>query len=273
VNRIYRLIWSRVTNRWVAVSETTRRRGKSGRRAVLARKALVTALSLACAPFAHAGQAVDVRQPEVAAHAGRPCIPPGCESTAAASSTQPVGGQVVSGVASIAQSGEITTIRQSSQDLVLNWQSFNIGAQETVDFLQPSAAAIAVNRILGTNGTQILGHLDANGQVWLINPNGVLFEQGAQVNVGGLVASVLGVSDLSLSSNAIRFNGDGTGASSIKARLMPRMVVMSHSLPITLATRERLPPSSAPWRSARALRRLSPSVAIPWSRCRWIRAR
>jgi filamentous hemagglutinin family protein len=212
VNRIYRLIWSRVTNRWVAVSETTRRRGKSGRRAVLARKALVTALSLACAPFAHAGQAVDVRQPEVAAHAGRPCIPPGCESTAAASSTQPVGGQVVSGVASIAQSGEITTIRQSSQDLVLNWQSFNIGAQETVDFLQPSAAAIAVNRILGTNGTQILGHLDANGQVWLINPNGVLFEQGAQVNVGGLVASVLGVSDLSLSSNAIRFNGDGTGS-------------------------------------------------------------
>jgi filamentous hemagglutinin family protein len=210
MNRIYRLVWSRVTKTWVAVSENARRRGKSGRGAVVGRKAIVAALSLACAPLAQAGQAGGGNQPVAAAHVGRTCIPPGCDTTGG--SLQPMGGQVVSGTASITQSGDTTTIRQSSQDLVLNWQSFNIGSQDTVDFLQPSASAVAVNRILGTNDSQILGHLDANGQVWLINPNGVLFGQGAQVNVGGLVASVLGVSDLNLSSNAISFTGNGTGS-------------------------------------------------------------
>ena len=207
MNRIYRLVWSRVTNTWVAVSENTRRRGKSGRGRVVGRKAIVAALSLAWAPLAYAGQIVESKQPAISARNLRPCIPPGCQR-----STQPVGGQVVSGMASITESGDTTTVRQSSPDLVLNWQSFNIGSQDTVDFLQPSASAIAVNRVLSTNGSQILGHLDANGQVWLINPNGVLFGQGAQVNVGGLVASVLGVSDLNLSSNAISFSGNGTGS-------------------------------------------------------------
>jgi filamentous hemagglutinin family protein len=212
MSRIYRLIWNRVTNTWVAVSENAKRRGKSGRGAVLGRKAMVAALSLACAPLAYAGQSVAEKQPEIAARVTRPCVPPGCNVTTGGGGVQPIGGQVVSGKGSIAQSGDTTTIRQSSQDLLLNWQSFNIGAQESVDFLQPSASAIAVNRILGTNGSQILGHLDANGQVWLINPNGVLFGQGAQVNVGGLVASALGVSDLSLSSNTISFSGNGTGS-------------------------------------------------------------
>jgi len=212
MNRICCLICSRVTNTWIAVFKNAGWRRQSGRRALLGRKAIVAALSLACTPGAFAAQSVAAKQPEIAARTLQPCIPPGCEVTAAGSSLQPVGGQVVSGSASIAQSGNTTTIRQSSPDLVLNWQSFSIGSQETVDFLQPSASAIAVNRILGTTGSQILGHLDANGQVWLINPNGVLFGQGAQVNVGGLVASVLGVSDLNLSSNAISFGGNGTGS-------------------------------------------------------------
>jgi filamentous hemagglutinin family protein len=83
--------------------------------------------------------------------------------------------------------------------------------------VQPSASAIAVNRILDTNGTQILGRLNANGQVYLINPNGILFGQGAQVNVGGLVASTLDLNDASLSGNTRIFsgNGNGTGTGSI----------------------------------------------------------
>ena len=83
---------------------------------------------------------------------------------------------------------------------------------EIVNFLQPSATAIAVNRIFDTNGTQILGRLNANGQVWLINPNGILFGQGAQVNVGGLVASTLNMSDSALGSNTVSFSGSGTGS-------------------------------------------------------------
>jgi filamentous hemagglutinin family protein len=70
--------------------------------------------------------------------------------------------------------------------------------------------SIAVNRILDTNGSQILGRLNANGQVWLINPNGLLFGRGAQVNVGGLVASTLDVSDDSLAGSTHRFAGKST---------------------------------------------------------------
>lgn len=93
-----------------------------------------------------------------------------------------------------------------------NWQSFNIAPSETVNFQQPNTAAIAVNRIADTNGTQIFGHLNANGQVYLINPNGILFGQGAQVNVGGLVASTLDVNDASLTAPSRTFSGSGAGS-------------------------------------------------------------
>ncbi len=124
----------------------------------------------------------------------------------------PIGGQVVSGTGSITQAGTTTSIQQSSQNLSLNWQSFNIASQETVNFLQPSSSAIAVNHILDNNGTQILGNLNANGQVYLINPNGILFGQGAQVNVGGLVASTLDFNDASLNGTTRTFSGAGTGS-------------------------------------------------------------
>ena len=173
MNRIYRLVWSQVLNAWVAVSEIARGRGKRSNRRLIA-----VALSL----------------------------------TAAVAQAAPSGGQVVSGAGNITQSGATTTIQQSSQNLSLNWQSFNIASTENVNFQQPSAAAIAVNHIFDTNGTQILGHLNANGQVYLINPNGILFGQGAQVNVGGLVASTLDFNDASLNGTARPFSGNGTGS-------------------------------------------------------------
>src|SRR5206468_13071004 len=90
----------------------------------------------------------------------------------------PTGGQVTAGAGAIQQSGNATTINQASQNLSLSWQSFNTNAGETVNFVQPSNSAIAVNRIFDTNGTQFMGKLNANGQVYLINPNGVLFGAG-----------------------------------------------------------------------------------------------
>jgi filamentous hemagglutinin family protein len=172
MNHVYRLVWSHRRNGWVAVSELARGRKKgSGRRLTLA------ALSL----------------------------------TAAVAQAGPTGGQVVSGAGQISSSGTTTTITQSSQNLALNWLSFNIAPQETVNFVQPSAAAVAVNHILGNNGTQILGHLNANGQVYLINPNGILFGAGSQVDVGGLVASTLEASATS-SGGSRSFSGSGTGS-------------------------------------------------------------
>ena len=109
------------------------------------------------------------------------------------------------------RAGTTTTIDQASQNLSLNWASFNIAPQESVNFVQPSAAAIAINRIFDTNGTQILGHLNANGQIFLINPNGVLFGSGSQVDVGGLIATTLDVSGADAGNSKV-FSGSGSGS-------------------------------------------------------------
>ncbi|MCX9158562.1 filamentous hemagglutinin N-terminal domain-containing protein, partial [Niveibacterium sp. 24ML] len=178
LNRIYRLVWSAAHNAWVVVAEVARGRGKSSGR----RKLLAPACAVA---FTFGGGL---------AQAG------------------PTGGQVTAGSGSISQSGATTTIRQNSQNLSLNWQSFNVGKQETVNFVQPSASALAVNRIYDTAGSQIMGRLNANGQVWLINPNGVLFGQSAQVNVGGLVASTLELTASSADGQRATFSGRGTGS-------------------------------------------------------------
>jgi filamentous hemagglutinin family protein len=119
---------------------------------------------------------------------------------------------VVSGSGKITQSGVTTTINQISQDLSLSWTSFNIAAQETVDFIQPSANSVAINRILGNSATSIFGHLNANGQVFLINPNGILFGPGADVDVGGLVASTLDLLGSAQVGTIRSFGGSGTGS-------------------------------------------------------------
>ena len=120
----------------------------------------------------------------------------------------PQDGRVTSGQGGISQNGKTTTIEQSSNRLSINWQSFGIAADETVQFRQPSASAIALNRVIGNDPSRIYGQLNANGRVYLINPNGILFGSGAQVNVGGLVASTLDVVDDSLGSNRRRFVGN-----------------------------------------------------------------
>lgn len=179
MNRIYRLVWNHILSTWVVVGENAKGRGKS----ISGRKLVAAALALSACTI---------------------MLPPAMAG--------PSGGQVVSGAGSIAQTGATTTISQTSQNLSLNWQSFNVAPLETVNFVQPSASALAVNRIFDTQGTQILGQLNANGQIYLINPNGILFGRGAQVNVGGLIASTLDVNDASLSSDTRTFSGNGNGS-------------------------------------------------------------
>lgn len=103
----------------------------------------------------------------------------------------PVGGEVVGGTGSISQSDLTTTINQTSQNLSVDWQNFDINTNETVNFVQPNTSSIALNRILGNNGSIIQGKINANGQVILVNPNGIFFTPTATINVGGLIASSL----------------------------------------------------------------------------------
>lgn len=124
----------------------------------------------------------------------------------------PHDGVVVAGAATIVAGPSALTINQSTQNAILNWQGFSIGQGEAVTFVQPNASSVALNRVLGSDPSTILGRLSANGQVFLVNPNGVLFGQGSQVNVGGLVASTLAIKDADFMAGRYSFSGAGPGS-------------------------------------------------------------
>ena len=109
----------------------------------------------------------------------------------AAALSAPVGGEVVAGEGRIEQQGQRTDVTQHSQRLVVDWQEFNVGEQEHVHFEQPNTQSSVLNRIYQGNESRILGQLSGRGQVWLLNPNGVLFGPSSRVSVGGLVAAGL----------------------------------------------------------------------------------
>jgi len=123
----------------------------------------------------------------------------------------PQGGTVSSGNATITQQGPTTTINQTTDKVSINWQGFSVAPSETVNFEQPNSSSIALNRVIGNERSVIEGALNANGRVFLINSNGVLFSQGAQVNVGGIVASARNLSDEDFNAGKFVFRNDGTG--------------------------------------------------------------
>ncbi len=108
----------------------------------------------------------------------------------------PQGGQITSGQGNIHQPDpKSMVINQSSQQLITNWNSFSIGKAESVHFSQPNSNAVALNRVVGANPSAILGSLSSNGKVFLTNRSGIIFGQDARINVGGLVATTLNISD------------------------------------------------------------------------------
>ena len=108
---------------------------------------------------------------------------------------------VASGTVTINTSGNTTTVNQTSSSAVIDWFRFNIAANETVNFVQPSSTAIALNRVTGSEQSVINGILTANGRVFLINSNGILFGAGSSVNVGALLASTLNITDSNFLAN------------------------------------------------------------------------
>ncbi|KVO45075.1 filamentous hemagglutinin N-terminal domain-containing protein [Burkholderia ubonensis] len=180
MNKTYALVWNHAQGCWNAVGETARRRGKAGGSKLVAAGA-VSLLGLAALP----------------AHA------------------LPTGHAVVAGQADIATSvdGRTMSINQHSDKLITNWQDFGVAGGERVSFHQPGSSSIALNRVIGTHGSQIDGRIDANGKVFLVNPNGVMFGAGSQVNVGSLVASTQNLSDADFLAGNYRFAG--TSAASV----------------------------------------------------------
>jgi len=119
---------------------------------------------------------------------------------------QPSGGTVVFGGATIGTPNSTTTlIKQTTNAAIINWQSFSLNSGTSVVFDQPGAAAIALNRVLGGGVSQIDGSLSANGQVWIINANGILFGKGSQVNVAGLLATTSDIANGDFASGQYNF--------------------------------------------------------------------
>ncbi|RQS09814.1 filamentous hemagglutinin N-terminal domain-containing protein [Burkholderia sp. Bp9002] len=179
MNKTYALVWNPRQRCWNAVGETARRRGKSSGGKRLAATA-VSLLGLAALPaFA-----------------------------------LPTGETLVSGNADFIRSGDgkSLAVNQHTDKLITNWQDFGVSGGEYVSFQQPGSQSIALNRVIGTNGSQIQGNIDANGKVFLVNPNGVVFGSGAQINVGGLVASTQNIADADFLAGNYRFAGNSKGS-------------------------------------------------------------
>jgi filamentous hemagglutinin family protein len=132
-----------------------------------------------------------------------PVLVAGCFGSAVLAN--PVGPQVVNGQVNFAQQGNVLSITNSPGSII-NWQSFSINPGEVTRFLQQNPNSAVLNRIIGQDPSQIVGALQSNGRVFLINPNGILFGKGAQIDVNGLVASTLNISNQDFLAGKLDFN-------------------------------------------------------------------
>ncbi|WP_426335828.1 YDG domain-containing protein [Pseudoduganella sp. R-31] len=180
MNRIFRVVWNASMGMWQVRSELGGAHGK-------ARSARATRRAMAAASLSLLGGA-------------------------ALAADLPTGGVVVAGQGQISQQGSSMTINQGGARMAIDWNSFSIGKGNTVNFVQPSSSAVALNRVTGSDVSQIQGALKANGQVFLLNPNGVLFSPTAQVNVGGLLASTLNMSNQDFMSGNYTLQGASANA-------------------------------------------------------------
>ena len=128
--------------------------------------------------------------------------------TGATAYALPEGGQVAAGQAAITTAGSTMTIAQQTAQAIINWQNFGIGSGEAVHINQPNSQSMLLNRVVGPNPSEIFGQLTANGQVILVNPNGVFFRPGSSVDVGGLTASTLNIANEDFLKGQLRFAGD-----------------------------------------------------------------
>ncbi|TAN41323.1 MAG: filamentous hemagglutinin N-terminal domain-containing protein, partial [Nitrospirae bacterium] len=181
MNKIYRLIWSKVKERMVIVSEIVKGKGGPSPVTVVAATGMIS-LFMALTPT------------------GIYALP--------------IGQQVVSGSATFDKQGNTLTIK-NSPNAIINWQGFSINTNETTRFIQQSSSSAVLNRVVGQDPSSILGALLSNGHVFLINPNGIFFGKGATIDVNGLIASTLNLSNHDFLAGKYNFNA-GINAGQIK---------------------------------------------------------
>ena len=206
LNRVFRLIFNEALGAWIPVAETARARGKRSRRAAaLLMSPLIAALSPSLPLEA----------------AGLPA--PGSQVTAVASpapptpTTLPTGGTVVAGSATLTKTGTpgsaVLDVDQTSQRAIIDWNTFNVGSAAQVNFVQPNAGAATLNEVMSANPSQIFGKITGTGQIFLIDPSGVLFGKSASVDVGSLTASTDSIGNANFMSGNLTLTRNGATGS------------------------------------------------------------
>ena len=127
----------------------------------------------------------------------------------------PTAGTVSTGAATITSAGARMDISQTSNKASINWNSFNIGSTAAVNIAQPNANAVLLNRVTGNDPSQIFGKLSANGQVILLNPNGIVFGKNGSVTASSFTASTFGLSDADFKNDIYKYERQGSVASVI----------------------------------------------------------
>jgi len=185
MNHVYRVVFNRVRNCWMAVCEFARAQGKMGgsvKRHARRAAAVVAVVAAAADPA--------LAQP--------------------APNALPRGGQVVAGNVNIREVGSRLEVQQTSQRGIVNWQSFDVGRNAQVHFEQPNKDAATLNRVNSVSASQIHGQVTAVGKVFLLNASGVVFGPTARVDVGALVAGAMKITDKDFLAGNYRFT-DGKG--------------------------------------------------------------
>jgi filamentous hemagglutinin family protein len=180
LNHIYRTIWSEALGVWIAVSEITKSKGKRST------SSCIRTVQLDAGHSINNGGIFRIRLKPIAFTLAC-CF-------ALNAQANPLGGTVVNGQASFNTSGNTLTVT-NTPGAIINWQGFSIGANEVTHFAQQSASSTVLNHVVTNNPSVILGTLSSNGQVYLVNANGIMFGAGSTVDVAGLVATTLNLSD------------------------------------------------------------------------------
>jgi filamentous hemagglutinin family protein len=187
MNRIFRTLWSVATQSWQAVPETAKTAGK---KSTSSASGVVASVALS---FTLTGGA-------------------GAQSPPAINQL-PTAGTVVRGAATISQTATAQaaamTVNQTSQRAVVNWDTFNVGSTASVNFVQPNAQAVILNRVNDSNPSQIFGRITSNGQVFLSNANGVYFSTTSSIDVGAITATTHSISNDNFMSGNYVFERNG----------------------------------------------------------------
>ncbi|MDD5227279.1 MAG: filamentous hemagglutinin N-terminal domain-containing protein, partial [Methylococcales bacterium] len=189
MNKIYRIIWSEAQQAFIVVSELAKGHCKASH------KNSANDENNHISSWSHLTANYRLLPFDIAKILGVSLLGLSLAYADPAPTQLPTGGEITQGSGNISQTGNTLTIQQNTEKMVGEWNSFNIGEKAAVNFKQPNADSVALNRINDSNPTEIQGKLNANGQVYLLNNNGVIFGKTAQVDVGGLVASTQKLSD------------------------------------------------------------------------------